>query len=220
MDYVNFLSKTFLFNGVESNEIKNILVKHPYTIEDYNRTQFISGTPTDGRVGFIVYGGLDVIRSRGDGSATLLNRLSPGDSFGILSVFSNEQNSTQIYVSKNSKVLFFSKEQVLSIVNNNLRISMNTINFLADRVSFLNRKIETFSGVRVENRLASFIIQECKKQNNSTITFNLKKCSETINAGRASVYRAISSLESNGLILFNKKTIIITDLEGLERSIK
>jgi Fe2+ or Zn2+ uptake regulation protein len=85
-------------------------------------------------------------------------------------------------------------------------------------VNFLNRKIATFSAKSVESKLAAFILDECERQSSDTITFNAKKTSEEIGAGRASVYRALASLQDSGLILFtNKQTTIInkTDLERI-----
>ena len=152
-----------------------------------------------------------------DSSVALLNILQSSDSFGILSVLSEDKFPTQIIATKNSTVLCFSKAQMLDIVNNYSQIAMNLINFLANRISFLNEKIATVSATRVEERLALHLLSESRKANSSIFTFNCKKCAETINAGRASVYRALASLQEEGLISIVDKKIFINDLNGLER---
>ena len=218
MDLTGFLEKTFLFEGVSREQIQEIISKFPPALESYNRTETIAtDCKQKRRVGFVLSGKCEVIRSKADGSHTVLNVLTEHGSFGILSVVSEEDCSTEIYVTNNSTVLYFDKAQIDEIVKNYSQISLNLIKFLANRISFLNKKIETFSGTRVENRLASYLLDKMQKTGCESFSFNLKKCSEAINAGRASVYRIIGSFTNEGLITLVDKKIIIHDREGLER---
>ena len=84
---------------------------------------------------------------------------------------------------------------------------------MADRINFLNKKIGTFSGTRVEDRLFSFLVSKAEKEGKNTLSLNCKKCSEAINAGRASVYRALDLLVSEGIIRFENKTITLLKTE-------
>ena len=94
---------------------------------------------------------------------------------------------------------------------------MNIIEFLTEKINFLNDKIAAFSGGSVEEKLASHILLLSKKNNSLEFDFNKKKSAEALNCGRASLYRAISALESAGYISLDNKKIIINDPEGLER---
>ena len=84
---------------------------------------------------------------------------------------------------------------------------------MADRINFLNKKIGTFSGTRVEDRLFSYLLSKSERTKSPTFTLNCKTCSEAINAGRASVYRAIDALVSEGTILFQNKIITLLKTE-------
>lgn len=213
-----FLSKTFLFKSVDGEDINRIICDYPPTLVSHPRTDKISyNDDSNPGVGFIMSGRCEVVRFKSDGTHTVLNLLGPADSFGILSVLCDDEYSTEIYVTKNSEILYFSKEQILQIVNSYSQIAMNLVSFLAGRISFLNKKIETFSGTRVENRLASYLLIEEERYGCAEFPFNLKKCSEAINAGRASVYRTIDSFCDEGLIKFVDKKIYINDRKGLER---
>ncbi len=218
MEITEYLSNTFLFQGLQRYEIEKIISEYPPTFDRYARTEIISHDGKENkRVGFIVEGKCEVIRTKPDGTHTVLNVLMPNDSFGILSVLTNDEYSTQIYVTNNSVILYFSREQINEIVNNCSHISMNIIKFLANRISFLNKKIETFSGTRVENRLSSYLLEAAENHGLSGFPFNIKKCSEAINAGRASVYRILDSFAKEGLITLVDKKIYINDRKGLER---
>ena len=212
------LAKSFLFKGLDQKTISKIIESNPPKITGYKRNDLIypSQSP-DEAVGFVIQGKCEIRTLRADSGKTVINILSPGDSFGILSVFSDDDFPTEVYATVNSYVLFFSKAQINDFVNSYSQISTNIITFLAERVNFLNRKIATFSAKNVESKLASFIFDECEKQSSDTIIFNAKKTSEEIGAGRASVYRALSSLQDSGLIIFTNKQIQVINKKDLER---
>lgn len=218
---VKTLEKTFLFFGLSKEEVEKILLETSPTELQFLRGELIySPEFTERKVGFVIEGRCEVRHQKNGSACAVLNVLNEGDSFGILTVLSENEFPTQIYATKNSRILFFTRDQILKIVNNNSQIAMNLINFLANRIVFLNEKIATFSGTRVEDRLASHLIFEYKKCSSLTFPFNCKKCSEAINAGRASVYRALASLEADNLISMVDKKINIIDLKGLERIAK
>ena len=212
------LSKTFLFKDLDATTLSKILEENTPRIRKYKRGELIYPSHDEGEsVGFVINGKCEIRKPRVDSGKTVINILSTGDSFGILSVFLDDDFPTEVYATVNSTVLFFSRGQILNFVNNYSHISTNIIVFLAERVGFLNRKIATFSAKSVESKLAGFILDECERQSSDTITFNAKKTSEEIGAGRASVYRALSSLQDSGLIIFTNKQIHIKNKNDLER---
>ena len=159
MEIVSFFSRTFLFKGIDENTINKILDLYPPKIVKYTRSETI--VPSQEKmVGFLFSGKLNVIRDHVDGSPTVLNQLNVGDSFGILSVISNEEYSTKVYVSKNSEVLYFTDEQIMSFVNNYSHISLNLIEFLANRISFLNKKMKSTNWKFLENLIKIMMEQQ------------------------------------------------------------
>ena len=215
------LARSFLFKGMDTEQIKSMISKHPPRVVTYKRGELVySSADSEGLVGFVLFGRCDVGIHRTDGSNTVLNTLEPGGSFVILSVYSAEGSSTQIFAARNSDIAFFTAEQIRYFVKNYSQTSSNLINFLANRISFLNKKIVTFSANRVEARLAAFLLSESERLCETTFPFNCQRTSAAINAGRASVYRALASLENEGLIKFETKIVKLFDLKGLERIIK
>ena len=81
----------------------------------------------------------------------------------------------------------------------------------------MNDKVAAFSGGCVEEKLASYLLGLKRKYRSCEFDFNKKKSAEALNCGRASLYRAIASLETEGYISFENKKIHINDPEGLER---
>lgn len=220
MDINLFLSQTFLFRGVEDAVITELIQERAPRVIKHKRGDEIYSSGGEKLMGLIVNGKCEVRRDKPDGGRVVLNELSEKDSFGVLSIYSDEEFPTRIFASINSTVLYFSDDDLTHFVNNCSQISHNLIVFLAGRISFLNKKIATFSGTRVEDRLAAFLLCERSAYGDDSFPFNIQKTASEINAGRASVYRALDTLAAQHLITIADKKIFILDREGLERNLK
>ena len=217
MEKIEFLAGTFLFSGLDSETVSDIVSHTSPQICDYLRGSVIySPLDYEKKVGFIIDGQCEVRHTRADGTKVTINVLSQYDSFGLLAVFSLKNFPSEVYARKNCKILFFKEESIHYMIERYPLISKKIISFLADRIDFLNRKIITFSGQSVENRLASHLLAKSQKYGNC-FDFNRKKAAESINASRASVYRALDELVACGVITIDAKKIYINDLKGLER---
>ena len=212
----NDVKKLFLFENLSDESIESLLSEISPQSATFSRGETVYSKTEDKKIGLILEGKCEVRHSRSDGSSVVINFLSDGDSFGVLSAFSDNEFPTEIVATISTKVVFFEKKDVIALINNHSDIAMNLINFLVNRIEFLNKKIVTFSGGSVEEKLTSYILSEAK-QKGEIFDFNRKKAAEAISAGRASVYRALDSLVESGVIKYDSKKIYILDLKGLER---
>lgn len=216
---VDFLLDTFIFASIKREDALNILSEINYEVKTFSHGKSIySPSRYEKKIGFVSEGECVINKLKSDGSLVPLNIIKPGDSFGILAVLSGENEyPTQIIASRNSKIIFIPQEDFLAVTKKYSEIAMNVISFLTKKISFLNCKISTFAADNVEQKLASFIVLEHKKKLKNEFPFNCKKTAESLNVGRASLYRAINSLTEAGYIELNNKKINILDLKSLER---
>ncbi len=215
----DFLSKLFLFENVNKNDLDKISRELGYEIKTFDSGQKIY-TPEgfEKKVGFILEGECLVERIKNDGTSIPLNTLTKFDSFGILAVFSCEERyPTQITSKKKSTVIFFEEKNVIALIKEHYEISLSIINFMGQRINFLNKKVATFSADTVEEKFALYLLTEAKRQNTSCVALNFSQTAKILNSGRASVYRALDALEKLELISVKNKKIYINDPEGLER---
>ena len=218
MTIYDVLQKSFLFSGLSSEQIFSLLSDKKMLTNRFSRGDTIySCDDEEKKIGFVISGSCEVRKRKSASGEALLNILSVSDSFGILSVFSNDKFPTQIFASKNCEILFFTKQEIEHYVNSSSQIASNLLNFLINRINFLNEKIAILSSTRVEDRLIQYLVFEAKRNGSDSFNFNISKTSEAINAGRASVYRALEALEKEKIISLVNKKIIINDLNGLER---
>lgn len=218
-DIIPLLSKSFLFVGLEDAELAEACDALPYVTKTFSAGDEIY-TPTkfSNDIGIVIDGECLVERVKSDGSHLPLNTLAVCDSFGILAAFSCDVcYPTLVKAKKKSEVLFITRECLENLILHNPKIALNVIRFMGDRIAFLNDKIATFSADNVEQKLAKQLLLISKNQDDTPFSLNCKRTAEIINSGRASLYRALSSLEEKELIGFVNKKVYIKDPAGLER---
>ena len=217
----DFIKGCFLFKGLSDEELDSIIESDSFTTAKYGRGETIYSPETyEHKLGFIISGECEIRQLSSDGSKVILNTLRSGDSFGILSIFREDEFPTDIHARRNTEILFISKESLEWMLERSHKVSLNVMRFLADKVAFLNGKIETVTQVSVEKKLGSYLMAKSKLLGKSTFSLNLKKCAESIGVGRASVYRAINSLKSKGYIAAECKSVNIISKENLEEFLK
>jgi CRP-like cAMP-binding protein len=216
---VKVLKNSFLFCKMDESKIEELLSLTDPQVKKYERGECIfSPDKAERKLGFVLSGECEVKHLRKDESFVILNTISAPESFGILSVFSeNEDYPTYIFARKNAAVLFFSKEDIDILIEKSPEISKNVIAFLTKKIMFLNKKVSTYSGGSVEEKLCGFLYSEYEKYGEE-FPLNCKRCSEALGVGRASVYRALDALVSEQIITFTDKKIKIISLNRLERN--
>jgi len=208
----------FFFKNIADSEIENILKNSRFNITTFKKGDVIySPEEYKKEVGFVLDGECTVNKRRSDGSFVCLNILKKNESFGILTVFTKEDFPTYVIAKKNCTVAFISENNVKELVQANNKIAYNVIEFLADRITFLNRRISTYSSGNCEEKLASYLLGRVKESGVFELDFNKKRGAEIIGCGRASLYRAISYLVECGAIISDDKKIIIKNISLLER---
>ncbi len=223
MDLVkDFFPTTFLFDSMSSDEIEDALRHIRPQITEYKRGDLIfSPEEYETKVGFILDGKCEVLHMRSEMSAVSLNILDKRRSFGILAALSAaEEYPTTIRAKTGCKILFITQGDLLTLINKSPKIAQNVIKFLSGKITFLNKKIATFSAESVEKKLAAHLLSEMQKYGSRIFPFNCKKCSESINSGRASVYRILEEFEIQGYVKHVERKIYINDPQGLERTKK
>ncbi len=144
-------------------------------------------------IGVILYGKVQVHSPGG----VLLNTLHPGSCFGVAALF----HPTQRYVStvtaqEESGILFYSGETLEKMFVRCPLTARNYISFLSQRIQFLNDKIGSFTAPTAQARLALWLLAHGPQPQVESYT----QLSRELNRGRASLSRALDSLEGEGII--------------------
>ena len=83
----------------------------------------------------------------------------------------------------------------------------NYIEFLSDRIRFLNKKIRFFTSGSAERRLALYL--DSFNEEKIELEAGMSAIADMLDIGRASLYRAFDKLTEDGFILRDKDTVTL-----------
>ncbi len=205
-----------LFDGCERELIEKLIISTG-TSKVFRSGELMEAefSPSVG----ILLSGRGVIYSSDKGRQTLLRFISPGNAVGVASLFAAEPPATRIEACGDGKseMFFIKREAFEKLLEDNSAFRINLIKFLADRVSFLNSKIDTVTAGSAERKLAIFIknspVNDCGI---IELGMSMTALAHALDIGRASLYRAFDALEEAAIIKKDKGSITLLSQNKLD----
>ena len=167
-----------------------------------------AGTHFERALGFLLTGQLRVVRINHDGREMLISRQTPGAVFGAAVLFCDaEIYPTELRCSTVCEVLFVPEALLREWMRQDFRLAENYIRYLSGRISFLNSKIGGLAAGDSVRRLSRWLTEHAQ---NGTVTLPaMASLASALNIGRASLYRAVETLESEGVIRRSGHTVLL-----------
>lgn len=205
------LGSTFLFSGVSSDEIVEIVREFSCEEKSYQKGKVIFSPEKFERVlGVVLSGRISVTKGR-----LSVSELSVSSLFGAAALFNNEPEYASTLTAKTStSVLFFSQDAILLLINRDERIRMNYIRYLSARIRFLSEKVDTLGETGSEKRLARFLLKNADASGHVN-GCNFSEMAGRLGIGRASLYRELAKLEEAGVIRKDRSGVEILNPEKL-----
>jgi len=170
----------------------------------------------------LVLSGHVVITSEGEnGKEIILNIVESAGVFRATGIFSRVgAQPTRIHARGKTKVLIIHTGLLELMLSQSPIILRNYLAFLAERILFLNQKIQTLAGGSVEDRILMYLGDRFNRTGSQTLVLPMKvgELATSLNISRASFYRALDELEANGIIKRSGKTITINMPETLSKN--
>lgn len=167
----------------------------------------------------ILLSGRCVIYSGNRDKNTILRFIMPGSMIGVASVFAAEPPNTRTLACGDGKseMFFIRKEAFERLIDSEPSFRRSLVEFLADRISFLNSKIDCVTAGSAECRLALFLKSSPQDSEGAIATgMSMTSLARALDLSRASLYRAFEALERDGAIKKDGKIIRIVSAETLD----
>nr|WP_319488007.1 Crp/Fnr family transcriptional regulator [uncultured Caproiciproducens sp.] len=217
--YGLLLTQSFLFNGIENDTVDAAFQSDECSCMEYEVGEKIY-TRNNYRksLGIVLSGVIKAMKP--ESSSLVMNTFYPGGIFGIACLFNNSrQYVAEVIAVKRSRVLFLSQRILHELFEKNSQIAENYIGYLSDRICFLNSRIDNFTGGTSSCRLATFLLSLSAQHENALtveLPCTLTQLSNTLNIGRASLYRAFDDLCGAGIIKREGRNVTINQIERLQ----
>lgn len=218
---ISILKNCILFKDFKEEEIKHTLNNINYKISSYEKQETIAlESDKCNSIGILLDGTVEIQKLFSSGKTVTIDILLSGDIFGEVIVFSSTNTyPSSIIASKNTTVLFITKEYILKLCSLNSILLSNLMSLLSNKILMLNKKVKYLSYNTLRQKIASFLLEQYGIQQNSTIKLNLSReaLSELLAIPRPSLSRELVNMKKDGLIEFNKNIIILNSIEDLEK---
>ncbi|MCX7748316.1 MAG: Crp/Fnr family transcriptional regulator [Clostridia bacterium] len=214
------LKKCVLFRNFSDEEIAKTLKNINTKVASYLKDQVIAleGDQCTS-IGVVLEGSIEIQKNYASGKSITIDRLIEGNIFGEVIIFSEMHRypSTVMSVS-NTRILFISKEEVVTLCITNTHILNNFMGLLSNKILMLNKKIKNLSYQTIRQKVSSYLLEEYQNQKKTMITLNLKRkeMADHLGIPRPSLSRELIHMQDEGLIEFDGNVVKILDLERLE----
>lgn len=208
--YAKQLTKTILFDHVPEETIRTWLNRSHVCVAEYEAGAYLlrRGDKSD-RLCILLRGSADVSRISEDGLMHM-STLKKNDLYGAASLFGGDMGYvTDIRCNERVRALLITEDEVLALLTENQTVLRNYLRYLNGRIRFLNKRLDAFSKNTVAAKLLTFFSAEAK--DGIYTVKNYTKLSETLCLSRATLYRALETLETSGKIRREGKIITITE---------
>lgn len=214
------VSRSVLFAGVPWETAAAVLEDGRCQRRCFGKGEIVFDTQLFQRsVGLLLSGEITVSNGQTGARRWRMHLLGPGSLFGAAAVFGEAaQYVTRLRATAPCCILFFPQDLLEDAMRREFRVAENYICFLSGRIRFLNRKIQSLLGVSANQTLARYLLaslRETPEGPEVRLEGSVSALAETLNLGRASLYRALHALEEDGLVSRRGKVLLILDREGL-----
>ena len=175
----------------------------------------------------IVHGGrLKAYRDTADGKQQILHLFGPGDFLGERALFAETNSAYTLEALTNVAVCTIPREAFQALLDEHSSISKKILETLSDRLTHLERTLESMGAKTIEKRVSAVLVDFAEKFGKREqgrfeveLPLNREGIANYIGLTRETVTRKMKRLERDGVIRANGNKIIeILDWEALQDS--
>ena len=126
-----------------------------------------------------------------------------------MTLFSDEPSpATTVTARVECSAVFFEKDAIAELIESEPGAAIGFAAYLSARIRFLTRRIEALTAGDSVSKLLSYLLE--REQDGEVDIQSCAELARRLDVGRASLYRALDSLETSGGIRREGKKIFIT----------
>ena len=219
MDYT-VLEKSALFSGIPTKELCNDLNTVPHHIQRYDKGETIFHLMENAnRIGIILEGNAQVQKPFPNGSQINVSVRKAGELIGPAAVFSRSQKyPCDVVALESATIMFFLREDILLLLQKDLRIMKNFMAELATASYMLQQRLELMSYSGIAQKAAFYLLIQARQSGKNVIKIpgSVSNWAMVMNVSRSSLHRELKKLEADGLISYAPPVVEIHDPEALQ----
>ena len=219
MDYT-VLENSALFSGIPTKELCNDLNTVPHHIQRYDKGETIFHLMENAsRIGIVLEGNVQAQKPFPNGSQINVSVRKAGELIGAAAAFSRSQKyPCDVVALDTATIMFFQREDILLLLQKDLRIMKNFISELATASFMLQQRLELMSYSGIAQKAAFYLLIQARQSGKNVIKIpgSVSNWAMVMNVSRSSLHRELKKLEADGLIAYAPPVIEIHDFDALQ----
>ena len=206
--YFDLLLSSSLFAGIAREELSSMLGCLGARIAAFSKNDpvFLEGDAA-GFLGFVLEGSVQIVQEDFYGNRSILTHAEQGDLFAETFACANmETMPVSAYAVKNSKVVFFSCQKMLTVCSSacsfHNRLVKNLLTVVAQRNLNLSSKITVMSQKTTKEKLMAYLLDQAKKTGSLefTIPFDRQALADYLGVERSAMSTELTKLRKSGIL--------------------
>ena len=219
MDYT-VLEQSALFSGIPTKELCNDLNTVPHHIQRYDKGDTIFHLMENAsRIGIVLEGNVQAQKPFPNGSQINVSVRKAGELIGAAAAFSRSRKyPCDVVALESATILFFLREDILLLLQKDLRIMEYFMTELATASYMLQQRLELMSYSGIAQKAAFYLLIQARQSGKNVIKIpgSVSNWAMVMNVSRSSLHRELKKLEADGLIAYAPPVIEIHDFEALQ----
>ena len=198
MDYT-VLENSTLFRGVTAKDLRAYLEETPHHIQCYDKEETIFHLMDPAlKIGIILEGRVEAQKSFPNGSQVNVSVRIPGELIGPLMVFQ--------------------KEDLLSLMQKDVRILQNFTTEIASATYMLQQRLELLYYSGIAQKAAFWLLMQIRQTGKTAVKIpdSMSNWAMIMNVSRPSLHREMKKLEEGGIIRYTGKIIEVLNPDELQ----
>lgn len=214
------LEKSTLFKGIPAKELRSILETIPHHIQCYDKGETILHLMEKAdKIGILLEGRVQAQKPFPNGNQVNVSVRVPGEMLGHAAAFARSHTyPCDIVALEPSTIMMFRREDVLLLMQRDLRILENFTTEIASATYMLQQRLELLSYSGIAQKAAFYLLLQARQTQKDTIRIpeSVSNWALIMNVSRSSLHRELTKLATNGVISYAPPFIHIMNESALE----
>ena len=217
------LRRAGLFQGVNPEAVEALADEFEIIDAPRGSTLFTEGEPGESLY-IVLSGKIKLGRRSSDGRENLVAVMGPSDQFGELSLFDPGPRTATATVVTDARLARLPKGALQAWVRDRPEIAMQLLRVVARRLRRTNTMLADLIFVDVPGRVAKQLLQLAQRfgsieggQLRVTHDLTQEELAQLVGASRETVNKALADFASRGWLRLEPRSVVILDLERLQR---
>lgn len=223
MTYFENLKESKLFSSFSDQDLQKLKNSNEYFIKSYKQDDvlFIEEEKCE-HLSVILNGKVELQKLDSHGNILIVSSFEMGNCFGEALLFGDRHLYPMSIVAKEDcTVIHIQKNYIFKLCTSNQEFLVQILRMFSNKALILSSKLKQVSMNSLRETISHFLVTKYNQTQNPVVTTHMsrKEWSEKLGVRRPSLSRELMKMKSEGLIEYDRKEIIIKDIERLEEFI-